>query len=41
MTHDTVYFSTVKKTPDDTWYCVLFYSKEYTTWHVILCTFLQ
>jgi len=44
MTHDdTLYYFTVKKTPHDMWwYCVLFYSKENTTWHVmILCTFLQ
>jgi len=34
MTHDdTLYYSTVKKTPNDTqWYYVLFYSKENTTW---------
>jgi len=41
--YDTVYYSTVKETPHDTWwYYVLFYSKGNTTWHmVILCTILQ
>jgi len=44
MTHDvTVYYSTVKKTPLDTWrYYVLFYSKENTSWRMmLLCTILQ
>jgi len=44
LTHDvTMYYSAVKKMPLDTWcYYVLFYSKENTTWHMMLLfTILQ